>query len=131
MPHHIAHQVHEKFKIFSGELAPDGTIGKLADEIAAFATKAKIAPKSIGVAYLEPSRRLILTLGYRSDEDPYPIKLQCLRLGKTEIKGGDFSALEDKIAKATAKQSIIICHELYVTGSDDFTLVLMTHEASN
>ena len=55
MSHHIAKQVHDKFKIFSGELASDGTIGKLADEVAAFAKKSKIAPKSIGVAYLEPA----------------------------------------------------------------------------
>lgn len=127
MPHHITRQVHDKFKLFTGELAADGTIGKLAEEIAAFANTPKIAPKSIGVAYLEPSRRVIITLGYRDDEDSYPVKLHCIRLGKTEIKGSDFSALEEKIGKATAKHGNIICHELYVTGGNDFTLVVMTH----
>jgi len=128
MSHHIARQVHEKFKIFSGELAADGTIGKLADEVAAFANKSKIAPKSIGVAYLEPSR-LVLTLGYRDDEDPYPVKLHCIRIGKIDLKGSNLSGLEEKIGKSAAKHRNIICHELYVTGGNDFTLVVMTHEA--
>jgi len=129
MSHHIAKQVHEKFKIFSGELTADGSIGKLADEVAAFASKSKIAPKSIGVAYLEPGKRVGITLGYRDDETPYPIKLHAIRLGKVEIEGNNFAALEDKIGKAGAKYKNIICHELYVTGGNDFTIVVMTHEA--
>jgi hypothetical protein len=129
MTHHIAKQVHDKFKIFSGELASDGTIGKLADEVAAFANKSKIAAKSIGVAYLEPSKHLVITLGYRDDEEPYPIKLHCVRLGKVDIKGGDFSALEEKMSHAGGRHRNIICHELYVTGGNDFTVVVMTHES--
>jgi len=52
--------VHDKLKIFSGELAADGSIGKLAEEVAVFANKSKIAPKSIGVVYLEPDKRLMI-----------------------------------------------------------------------
>lgn len=129
MSHHITRQVHDKFKIFSGALAADGTIGKIADEVTAFASKAKIAPKSIGVAYLEPSKHLVVTLGYRDDEEPYGVKLHCVRLGKIEVKGNDFSALEKKMAEAGAKHGNIICHELYVSGGNDFTVVVMTHEA--
>lgn len=130
MTHHITRQVHDKFKIFSGELASDGTIGKLADEVAAFAKKSKIAPKSIGVAYLEPSKRLVITLGYREDGEPYAVKLHCVRLGKIDLKGSDFTALEEKMSQASAKHRNIICHELYVTGGNDFTVVVMTHEAT-
>ncbi len=129
MAHHIAKQVHDKFKFFSGELAADGTIGKLAEEVAAFAGKSKIAAKSIGVAYLESEKRLVITLGYRDDEDSYPVKLHCIRLGKVDVKAGDFRALEASMAKATSKHRNIICHELYVTGGHDFSIVLMTHEA--
>jgi len=129
MTHHIARQVHDKFKIFSGDLAADGTIGKLADEVAAFANKSKIAAKSIGVAYLDASRQLVITLGYRDDGDAYPIKLHCIRLGKVDVKGKNFTALEEKMSKASAKHDNIICHELYVTGENDFTVVVMTHLA--
>jgi hypothetical protein len=130
MAHQIAKQVHDKFKIFSGELAADGTIGKLADEVADFAKKSKIAAKSIGVAHVEPGRRLVITLGYRDDEEAYPVKLHCLPLGKVDMKAGDFRALESSMAKATGKYRNIICHELYVADGNDFTMVLMTHEAS-
>jgi len=130
MPHHIAKQVHDKFKIFSGELAADGSIGKLAEEVAAFANKSKIAPKSIGVVYLEPGKRLMFTLGYRDDEEPYPVKLHSIPLGKVDAKAGDFHLLEASMAKATSKHRNIICHELYVANGHAFTMVLMTHEAS-
>ena len=130
MDHHIAKQVHDKFKIFSGELAADGSIGKLADEVAAFANKSKIAAKSIGVAHIEPGHRLVITLGYRDDEEAYPVKLHCVPLGKADVKAGNFHALEASMAKATGNYPNIICHELYVTGGDNFTMVLMTHEAS-
>lgn len=129
MSHHIAKQVHDKFKIFSGGLAADGTIGKLADDVAAFANKSKISAKSIGVAYLEPSKQLVITLGYREDEEPYPVKLHSVRLGKLDVKGNNFSMLEKKMGEASAKHRNIICHELYVTGGNDFTVVVMTHEA--
>jgi hypothetical protein len=130
MAHHIAKQVHDKFKIFSGELAADGTIGNLADEVAAFANTSKIAAKSIGVAHIEPGRHVLITLGYCDDEEPYPVKLHCVPLGKVDLKAGEFHALEASMAKATGKYRNIICHELYVTSGHGFTMVLMTHEAS-
>jgi hypothetical protein len=129
MSHHIHQQVHDKFKIFSGVLASDGTIGKLADEVADFVTASRIAPKSIGVAYL-PSKHLVITLGYRDDDQPYPIKLHCIPLGKVDVKGGDFRALERKIGEASSKYRNIICHEIYVMGENDFTVVVMTHEVA-
>jgi hypothetical protein len=74
------------------------------------------------VAYLEPGKRLLITLSYRGDEEPNPVQLHTVHLGKVDRKAGDFHAN-------------IICHELYVhelyvAGGDDFTMVLMTHESS-
>jgi len=130
MAHHITKQVHEKFKIFTGELAADKTIGKMADEVSDFAKRSKVAAKSIGIAHLESSKRLMITLGYRSDEEPYPIKLHCIPMGKIDVKEHDFSALEKAMAQATSRHKNIICHELYLTGAQDLMMVLMTHEAS-
>ena len=129
MSHQIAKQVHEKFKVFTGPLAADHTIGKLASEVAEFAATAKIAAKSIGVVHLESAHQLVMTLGYRNDEDPYPIKLHCVPLGKIDVKGHDFSALEKAMAAAAGKYRNLICHELYLAGPQDFMMVLMTHEA--
>jgi hypothetical protein len=125
----IADQVHGKFKVFAGELAADNSIGALADEVAAFADEAKIAAKSIGVEYLEGAKRLVITLGYRDDEESYPIKLNCVPLGKIDALSEDFSALEKAMTEASSNVNNIICHELYVTGEGDFLMVFMTHQA--
>jgi hypothetical protein len=122
-------QVHDKFKVFTGKPAPDKTIGALADDVAAFAKKAGIAAKSIGVEYLESAGRLLITLGYRDDEAHYPIKLHAIPLGKIDAMATDFTDLEKKLAEASGRYRNIICHELYVTGDRDFVMVLMTHEA--
>lgn len=125
----IATQVHGKFKVFAGELAADNSIGGLADEVAAFASEAKVAAKSIGVEFLESAKRLIITLGYRDDEEAYPIKLDCVTLGKRDALSDDFSALEQAMADASSNFNNIICHELYVTGEGDFLMIFMTHQA--
>lgn len=82
------------------------------------------------MAYLEPGKRLMITLGYRDDEESYPVKLHSIPLGKVDAKSGDFHSLEARMAKATSQHRNIICHELYVTNGRDFTMVLMTHEVS-
>lgn len=126
----IASQVHNKFKVFSGELQADKTIGPLADTVAQFASEHQIAAKSIGVEYLESAKRLIITLGYRDDEQSYPIHLHSVSLGKIDASGGEFSALEQAMASASAQLSNIICHELYVTDEQDFLMIFMTHAAA-
>jgi hypothetical protein len=125
----IANQVHSKFKVFAGDLQPDKTIGGLAETVAAFATENKISAKSIGVEYLESAKRLIITLGYRDDEEAYPIKLHSVSLGKVDAAGDDFSALEQAMAQASANLSNVICHELYVTDEQDFLMIFMTHDS--
>lgn len=124
----IEKQVHNKFKVFVGELNADQMIGKMADEVARFAEQNKIAAKSIGVEYLESAKNLIVTLGYRDDEEYYPIQLQSVRLGKIDAPGHDFTALEQKMAEAAQNLQNIICHELYVTENNDFLMVFMTHQ---
>ena len=124
----IKAQVHDKFKVFTGELAKDKTIGKLAEEVAAFAKHSHAAAKSIGVEYIESAGRLLITLGYRDDQESYPIKLHSVPLGKIETLASDFSKLEAAMAKASGKIRNIICHELYLAGDGEFVMVFMTHE---
>jgi hypothetical protein len=125
----IENQVHTKFKLFVGELAVDQSIGDLGSKVASFANTAGVAAKSIGVEYLESLNKVVITLGYRTDEAPYPIRLQSVPLGKIQVLANDFSALEAAMAQAAEKHTNVICHELYVTEAQDFFLVLMTHEA--
>ena len=124
----ITEQVHNRFKVFAGELDADKTVGKMANEIAAFASDNKIAAKSIGIEYLETAKRLIITLGYRTDEEHYPIQINTVSLGKVDAASTDFAALEQKMSEASEKLDNIICHELYVTDEQEFLMVLMTHQ---
>ena len=126
----IDHQVHEKFKLFSGKLEGDGTLGALAAEVAAWAREAKVAPKSIGIEYVESADRVIFSLGYRDDVSPYAIAVISVRVGKLDGFGeAELGALEKAMATAAASSGHILCHELYVTANNDLLMVLMSHAA--
>jgi hypothetical protein len=126
----IAHQVHEKFKLFSGKLASDGTLGDLATEVAAWAKEAKVAPKSIGIEYVESADRVIFSIGYRDDEPGYPITVKSVAVGKLSgFSEGELAGLEKAMATAAAASGHLICHELYVTAKNDLLMVLMSHAA--
>ena len=75
----IAEQVHSKFKVFAGQLDRNKTLGPLAGEIAAWVKQQGVAPKSIGIEYLEGVKRVVVTVGYRDDEPGYPIELHTSR----------------------------------------------------
>lgn len=125
----MAHQqIHDKFKIFTGPLAADKTIGPLADQIAAFVTEHKVAAKSIGVEYVESRKQLLITLGYREDETTYPVKVTTVSLGKIgDLDGVDATRLEAAMAKAAGTVQNILCHELYITEEGDFLMILMSY----
>lgn len=124
----ITAQVHDKFKLFTGKLQADGTIGSLADEVAAWAREAKVAPKSIGIEYVESADRVIFSIGYRDDEAAYAIKVSSVPVGKLSgFSEGDLGALERAMGEAAAKHGSLICHELYVTGKNDLLMVFMSH----
>jgi hypothetical protein len=130
MSSNIAQQVHGKFKMFSAKLDGTRSIAALATEVEAFATKAKAAPKSIGIEYLEHSKTIVFTLGYRDDEPAYPVKLGTVSLGKSsKLEATDLAKLEAKLTEEAAKQKNIICHELFITEDDEFIVVFMTHQA--
>lgn len=126
----IQKQEHDHFKIFSGSLGENSSLGSLADEVADFVAEEKVAAKSIGVEYLEEAKRLIITLGYRKDEEFYPVRLTGVGLGKVEdlATRDDFSQLERAIREASQKVERIICHELYITEGHEFLMVFMSHE---
>lgn len=126
----IRAQEHNQFKVFAGTPDAKGMIDELLGTAGAWANSAKVAPKSIGVEYLERVGRVVLTIGYRSDEAPYPVKLTCVNIARIESLDPDAVVrLEQAMAAASAKLPRIVCHELYVTDENDFNMVFMTHES--
>jgi hypothetical protein len=126
----IATQVHGRFKVFTGPLAADGTFGDLGEQVSRWASSAKVAPKSIGVEYLESAKKLLLSIGYRDDEPGYGVTLACRRVGTLgALDAADVARLEKLMAEASAKVQNIICHELYVTDANELLMVFMSHRA--
>ncbi|MEP7122838.1 MAG: hypothetical protein ABJE95_18070 [Byssovorax sp.] len=124
----VLKQIHNKFKIFSGPLAADNTIGALGGQIESFVAEHKVAAKSIGVEYLESAKKLIISLGYREGDDGYAIKIKTVSLGKIGgLETGDTARLEEAMTAACEKIDDIICHELYITDDGDFLVVFMSH----
>ena len=78
----VAAQVHGKFKVFSAPLGEDGMLGSLSGEVEAWVRSSHIAPKSIGIEYIESSSRIVLSIGYRDDEPAYEVKLKTVDLGR-------------------------------------------------
>jgi len=121
----VTEQIHAKFKVFAGELHGN-SIDRLAAEVESFVSREKIAPKSIGVEFLESSRRVILTLGYRDDEPGYAVSLSSVDLGKLQdLEPATLTRLEGKMAEAAAHLTNVICHELLVTDEQDFVMVFL------
>lgn len=120
-------QVHSKFKLFRGKLQKGPSIGKLAADAEAWVRSAKVAPKSVGIEYLEGDRKLVLSIGYRDDEAAYPIKLSAVTLGRVKkLKKSQLAELEEKMATASAKVTRVLCHELFVTEDHEFVMVFMS-----
>ena len=125
----IRGQIHHKFKAFSGKLSADHSLGDLAGTVATWVREARVAPKSIGVEYVESAARLVLTVGYRDDEPAYEVELRTVPVGKIEgLAGADLTELEQAMAKAGSDIERIICHELYVTSDNEFFMVFMAHK---
>jgi len=71
----IKHQVHSKFKVFISDAESEDAVEQLFRQADVFTKDNSVAPKSIGVEYLEGQKRLILSIGYRDDEPGYPVNL--------------------------------------------------------
>ena len=117
-------QAHHQFKVFTGSAPGDGSLGTLAGEVEAFVRERGIAPKSIGVEYLEAVNRLVLSLGYRSDEPGYNVRLQAQSCGKIDDPAG-LTGLETRMGEAAAGMNDVLCHELFVTSEGEFVMVFM------
>jgi hypothetical protein len=117
-------QAHHQFKVFSGPASADGSLGSLGAEVEAFVRDRGVAPKSIGVEYLEAVGRLVVSLGFRSDEPGYPIRLQAQSCGKIDDPS-DLSGLESRMAEVAAGMNDVLCHELFVTSEGEFVMVFM------
>ena len=119
----VTAQIHDKFKVFTGTPG-DGDLGPLAGQVEQFVREQRIAPKSIGVEFLERARKLVLTVGYRDDELPYEVRLTSRSLGTVDSLD-DLTGLERRMSEVAGELNGVLCHELFVTDEDEFVMVFM------
>lgn len=117
-------QVHNQFKVFVGIPTADNSVGDLGKQIEQFVDDKQVAPKSIGVEYLEATKKLIMTLGYSDDQGHTPVTISCVSLGRVDI-AQDTIALESKMSEVASQHQNLICHELYITDENEFFMVFM------
>jgi len=119
-------QIHSKFKVFIPEanIPYEDAMRQLNGMVVAFTKDSKIAPKSVGIEYLEARKALVLSLGYRDDEPGYPVNIISLSLGKPDLTP---TAIEAKMTEVASNVPNFICHEFFVTGDNEFVMVLLTH----
>ncbi len=123
-----AGQVHTEFRIFTGKAQKGNPIAGLAKKAEAFVSAEQVAPKSIGVEYLEATREVVLTLGYRRGVAPYEISIVARPLGVlADTKRATIAALESRMRDAAAELKNVICHELLINEKGEFTMVFMLH----
>lgn len=115
----IHDQVHDHFKMLSGS-----SIEELTAQAARFVAEGGLAPKSIGVEYLEGAKRFVLTLGYRADEPGYRVAFEIRDLGRADDLS-DLTGIEERLRGVAAKTPGILCHELYINAAHEFFLVIM------
>ena len=120
----VAEQVHAKFKVFTGAANTDAEVDAVIGRVEEFVRERRVAPKSIGVEYLESADRLVFTLGYREDEPPYEVRITRRSLGIVDSLD-DLSGLEQRMASVASQLANVICHELFVTDDGEFVMVFM------
>ena len=121
----VAHQVHDNFKSFVGS-----DINSISEAISSFVASEGVAAKSIGIVHVSSDDTLLFSLGYRDDEPGYAVALKSVALGHIDtVHAGGLDALDEALANAASEIDGIICHELVVDGSGDFTAVFLTHTA--
>jgi hypothetical protein len=117
----VQEQVHYKFKVFVGS-----SVGDLDKQIQAFTSGGQVAPKSIGVEYLESKDRLVLSLGYRDDEAGYATHLLTQSAGTINVESADsLASLSRTLEGVAEKAGAIICHELFVKANGEVHAVFL------
>ncbi len=118
-------QVHDKFKLFVGALDDAGHITEVAKQVHDWAAKDKVAVKSVGAAVAKG--KLMLTIGYRDDEEPYEVELHSSKIGRVgPLDSDEQNRFTRAIESGGMNWPPVLGHTLYVTKDGDLYLVVLS-----
>lgn len=117
-------QSHSKFMIFTSTPLSDGSLDpEFAEAVCQALQAGNLAPKSVGIEYVESQDTLVLSIGHGDGSEPgYPVKLTCVPLGMLPTD----QRLGAAMTEAAASVPNVICHEFYVNRHEQFFLVLLS-----
>jgi hypothetical protein len=109
-----------KIKLFkSNSDSPE----KILKEVTEFAATQNISAHSLGVEYVEPLDQLIISLGYREEDDPTSIEIIQHTIGN--ISTNSLAELESNFKKILDTFEKPICHEFFVNNAFDLIGIFM------
>lgn len=121
----MADNIHDRFKLFIGALDDAGQINDLVKDIVAWATKEKIAPKSVGAAVSKD--KLLMTIGYREGDEPAEFELHSMKIGRVGVLDADeVGRFLRAIESGGMNWPPVIGHTMYVTKANDLYLVILS-----
>lgn len=113
----VKHQIHEEFQTFIGT-----SIVELSKIVADYVAQNKVAAKSLSVVQ-KNRHQLIVSIGYRTDEAPYPVSIESFGLQF------DMQTLDTEIStKAKNTPGDVICHSLFLTSDNRLEVAFLLHE---
>ena len=87
--------------------------------------KDKVAVKSVGAAYAKG--KLMLTIGYRDDEEPYEVALHSSKIGRVgPLDDDEMQRFTRAIVAGGNNWPPVLGHTLYVTKDGDLYLVVLS-----
>jgi hypothetical protein len=120
-------QTHDKFKFFkmAYSSSPLDALNMLLKDIESWVKDNKIAPKSIGIAILEKSQDIIMSLGFR-DDTSYEISLTTVKASATieQCLNDDCVLDQTFVSSGDLSNNDIICHELFIID-DELHMIFM------
>ena len=115
-------QQHSLFKLFRQGAENHADLTRIAATAAAWVKEAKVAPKSIGLEYLEAEREFLMSLGYSKDK-AYEVGFDIVAVG--HLQGAELKDLEQAMAQAAESRANVICHELTVIGNTLYAVMML------
>jgi len=113
---------HSKFKLFIEDFS-DGIFPL--NRVKDFINAEGIAPKSIGIEFLDANSKVVISVGHTITTDPKPAHdLDLVHLGK--IDENDLPAFEEVMHQAALQFTGIICHEFIVGKEGDVYTLFLT-----
>jgi hypothetical protein len=120
MPQH-----HDKFKLFTGPLAVAKGLATVTELAEKWVAEARVAPGSVGLARLDDSGDVVLSVGYNEGPGHFRVKFHLAPIGHLGGKP-DLAHLEKEMARAAGRLENVVDHALLPAGERELTVLIMT-----